>query len=175
MMILGTKRLILREYTLADFDELFKILSDPETMRFYPTPYDEKGTRRWIEWSLQNYKTYGFGWWAVILKETGDFLGDCGVTMQEIDGAILPEIGYHFNKTYWRHGYAKEAAAAVRDWAFAHTTFDALYSYMERENTASWATAASIGMTRRKEFSDEHYGDMYLYKITREEWENLGK
>ena len=86
-MILETERLILREYTWADFDRLYEILSDPETMAHYPKPYDAAGVRRWIEWSLDNYEKYGFGLWAVELKETGAFIGDCGLTMQNIDGS----------------------------------------------------------------------------------------
>ena len=69
-MMIETKRLILREYTLEDFDAIHEILSDPETMRHYPKPFDEKRTRSWIEWNLQNYQEYGFGLWAVVWKET---------------------------------------------------------------------------------------------------------
>ena len=54
--ILETQRLILREYTEADFDALYAILSDPETMQHYPKPYDQRGTVRWLEWSLDNYQ-----------------------------------------------------------------------------------------------------------------------
>ena len=57
--ILQTKRLILREYTQEDFNDLLSILSDPETMKYYPKPYDEKGCQRWLDWSFNNYKTYG--------------------------------------------------------------------------------------------------------------------
>ena len=71
-MVLETERLILREYTWDDFEALFEILSDAETMQHYPKPYDEKMTKRWIEWSIENYQKYGFGLWAVILKETGE-------------------------------------------------------------------------------------------------------
>ena len=55
-MIIETKRLLLREYTLEDFKDLYEILSDSETMKHYPKPYDEKGTMRWLEWSINNYK-----------------------------------------------------------------------------------------------------------------------
>ena len=123
--ILETDRLILREYTLDDFDALYEILSDPETMCHYPKPYDENGTMRWLRWSLDNYERYGFGLWAIELKENGCFIGDCGVTMQSIDGESLPEIGYHISKAHWRRGYAKEAATAVRDWFFRTTDFGA--------------------------------------------------
>ena len=135
-MILETKRLILREYTREDFDALYAILSDPETMQHYPKPYDEAGTMRWLTWSMDNYATYGFGLWAMILKESGELIGDCGITMHPIDGEQLPEIGYHVNKAYWRQGYAKEAATAVRDWGFTQRPFDCLYSYMAAGNVA---------------------------------------
>ena len=94
-MILETKRLVIREYTPKDFDALYEILSDAETMKYYPNPYDENGVRRWIDWCIGSYKQNGFGLWALELKETGEFIGDCGISMQNIDGEILPEIGYH--------------------------------------------------------------------------------
>lgn len=170
-MILETERLYLRQYRESDFDELYAILSDPETMAHYPKPYDAAGTRRWLQWSFDNYRTYGFGLWAVILKETGTFLGDCGITMQNIDGEELPEIGYHIRKDHWRRGYAREAARAVRDWAFTHTDYDRLYSYMTVGNLASQATAASMGMSKIKEYRDEHYEETCVYAITRQQWQ----
>ena len=115
--MIETDRLRLRNYTMEDFDALYEILSDPETMQHYPAPYNEEWTKKWITWNLDNYEKYGFGLWAIELKETGEFIGDCGITIQNIDGEQLPEIGYHINKKYWRKGYAKEAARACRDWA----------------------------------------------------------
>ena len=96
-IIIETSRLILREYTLDDFDELYKMLSDPITMKHYLKPYDEEGARRWISWSLDNYKKYGFGLWAIELKETGQFIGDCGITIQNIDGELLPDGRFQEN------------------------------------------------------------------------------
>ena len=172
-MIIETQRLILREYTQADFEDLYAILSDPITMQHYPKPYDTAGTQRWLDWSFSNYKTYGFGLWAIVLKETGEFIGDCGITMQPIDGDQLPEIGYHIHKDYWRRGYAREAAAAVRDWAFKNRDFDSLYSYMKYTNVPSYSTARSVGMQKVKEYPDEKDGILYVYRITRKEWEKL--
>ena len=171
-IIIETKRLLLREYTLTDFDALHTLLSDPVTMQHYPKPYDEKGTHRWLEWSLNNYHQYGFGLWAMVLKETGEFLGDCGITMQNIDGEILPEIGYHIYRDYWRKGYGKEAAAAVRDWFFEHTDFPAVYSYMTATNVASYSTAQSVGMHKIKEYTDTD-GICYVYRLSRAEWEAM--
>lgn len=171
--MIETERLILREYTMDDFDALYEILSDPETMRHYPAPYDEAGVRRWITWNLDNYKKYGFGLWAVVRKETGEFIGDCGITMQQIDGEILPEIGYHIHKKYWRRGYAKEAARAVRDWAFRNTEYNCVYSYMKYTNVASYSTALANGMHKVKEYPDPKNEISYAYCITREEWEQV--
>ena len=170
-MILETDRLVLREYTQADFDGLYEILSDLETMRHYPKPYDKAGTQRWLDWSFDNYKNYGFGLWAIELKETGAFIGDCGITMQKIDGETLPEIGYHIHKRYWRKGFGSEAARAVRDWAFQNTKFDCLYSYMKYTNIASYSTAAATGLRKIKEYPDEKDGIVYVYAISRQEWE----
>jgi len=172
-LILETERLILREYTMADYDALSQILTDPEAMQHYPKPYDAAGVTRWINWSLENYDKYGFGLWAVVRKETGEFIGDCGITLQPIDGEWLPEIGYHIHKSHWRRGYAREAAGAVRDWAFTHTDYPALYSYMAYTNLPSYRTAESAGMTRRKEYADEKNGTTLVYSITRAEWEAL--
>ncbi|MGN1398586.1 MAG: GNAT family N-acetyltransferase [Erysipelotrichaceae bacterium] len=168
-MILETAELRLREYRLTDLDQLYQILSDPITMAHYPKPYDYPTTKRWIEWNLDNYQKYGFGLWAIELKENGQFIGDCGITMQNIDGDILPEIGYHLDKRYWRKGYGKQAAKAVRDWGFTHKDFACLYSYMSSDNIASYATAEAAGMVRIKEYQDKKE-KLFVYAITRERW-----
>ena len=172
-MVIETERLILRDYNLEDFDALFEILSDAEIMQHYPKPYDEEMTKHWIEWNIQNYKEYGFGIWAVELKETGKFIGDCGITIQNIDGEFLPEIGYHIHKKYWRKGLGSEAARAVRDWAFENTKYDCLYSYMKYTNIGSFSTAIANGMKKVKEYPDPKNTISYAYAITREEWQKM--
>ena len=171
--IIETERLLLREYTLNDFDALYEIMSDPETMQHYPAPFDKARTRRWIEWNLENYAQYGFGLWAVVLKETGEFIGDCGITIQNIDGEMLPEIGYHIQKKHWRKGFAKEAARAVRDWVFRNTDYDTVFSYMKYTNVGSWSTAIANGMKKIKAYPDPKNMVSYAFAITREEWEKL--
>ena len=72
--MIETKRLILRNYTMDDFNSLFEIMSDPETMQHYPATFDENRTKDWIIWNIENYKKYGFGLWAVTLKKQGNLL-----------------------------------------------------------------------------------------------------
>lgn len=173
--MIETERLLLREYTIGDFDALYEIMSDSETMQHYPAPFDAEKTGNWISRNLENYEKYGFGLWAVVLKETNEFIGDCGITIQNIDGDMLPEIGYHIHKNYWRQGFAKEAARAVLDWVFENTHYDAIYSYMKYTNTASCSTAASIGMRKIKEYSDPDNIISYVYAVKRSEWAARGE
>lgn len=173
-MIIETQRLILREYRQADFDGLRAIICDVETMKYYPKPYDEKGVQRWLDWCIDSYSKNGFGLFAIELKETGEFIGDCGISLQNIDGEELPEIGYHINKNHWRKGYAKEACEAVKEWLFDNTEYNVVYSYMNAENEPSRRTAEANGMTFVKEYNDgiEH---LCVYAITREEFDLMRK
>lgn len=170
-MIIETKRLILKEMREEHFDSLYEILSDSETMKFYPEPFDKERVHGWISWNIQNYRQYGFGLWTVILKETEEIIGDCGITMQQIDGDSLPEIGYHICKKYWLNGFAKEAASAVRDWFFRNTKHNTVFSYMKSTNIPSISTASSIGMKKVKEYSDNINGITCVYAVSRDEYE----
>ena len=167
--ILETERLFLREMTMGDFDALYAVLSDPEIMQHYPYSFDEERVRSWIERNMKRYTDDGFGLWAVCLKDTGEMIGDCGLTLQNIDGQILPEIGYHIRRDQQRKGYAKEAAMAVRDWAFGNTEYPALYSYCKYTNVGSFKTAESIGMHFEKEYEDEANKITHVSVIRRED------
>ena len=172
-MILSTERLILREMENGDFDALKKVISDPENMTFYPKPYDDEGVKRWLTWCKECYQAYGFGLWAVIDKQTNEMIGDCGISMQYIDDAWRPEIGYHLRKDYHRKGLGKEAARAVRDYYFTHFPYDEVFSYMVKDNIPSYKTAEANGM-RFLHFSLAKDGEeCRLYSITREEWEKI--
>ncbi len=154
-MRIETERLYLREMDESDFDALYKVLADREIMKHYPYAFDEDRVREWILRNMKRYEDFGFGLWAVCLKETGEMIGDCGLTLQNIEGEMLPEIGYHIRADQQKKGYAREAAAAVRDWTFTNTDYPALYSYCKYINVPSYKTAESIGMHFEKEYPDE--------------------
>ncbi len=172
-MKIETKRLYLRELVSEDFSALYDVLSDSDIMQHYPYTFDEKRVSNWIAKNIERYQIFGFGLWAVVLKETNEMIGDCGITMQNINGSIKPEIGYHINKKFQRKGYAKEVAQKCRDWAFENTTFNVLYSYMKEKNIASCATAISNKMRKVDEFVDDENEITVVYAITREEWNLL--
>ena len=167
--IIETKRLKLRVMNDNDFDSLRAVISDKETMKYYPKPYDDLGVRKWLEWCINLDKEKGFCLWAVTLDDK--FIGDCGISIQNIDGKIVPEVGYHLNKNYWHQGYISEASKAVKKWFFENTDYDEVFSYMNAENKPSINIAISNGMSFRKKYYEDGVLH-YVYSITREEYEN---
>ena len=155
-----------------DFDKLYAVLADSDIMQHYPYPFDEARVRGWIERNIKRYQKDGFWLWAVCRKDTGEMIGDCGLTLQNINGEMLPEIGYHIRRDSQRKGYAREAAKAVRNWAFRNTDYLTLYSCCKYTNVPSIKTAESIGMHFVCEYPDETNGTTHVSAISRKEWLN---
>ena len=172
-MIIETERLFLREMKESDFDALYEVLAVSDIMRHYPYTFDESRVRNWIQRNIERYRIFGFGLWAVCLKETGEMIGDCGLTMQLIDGEIKPEIGYHIRADKQRNGYAKEAAIAVRDWTFNNTPFQIVYSYMKYTNEPSVKTAISYGCKQVDEYKDDENEITKVFAISKDQWADL--
>jgi len=147
MTILQTLRLTLREFAPQDTDAVALVLSNPETMRYYPAPYDRAGVEQWIERNRQRYQDDGVGVWARELTKTQELIGDCGIMRQWVEDEPLYEIGYHLRGDFWRQGLATEAAIACRNWAFAHLKTDRLISLIRPENLPSRRVAERNGMT----------------------------
>lgn len=159
-VVLQTARLQLREFIPQDAGALAAVLSDPETMRYYPVPYDRAGVEQWIERNRRRYRGDGVGLWAMEFRARPDtgaqndvqkIIGDCGIILQEVEGEHLYEIGYHLRRDFWGQGLATEAAIACRDWAFAHLKADRLISLIRPENLPSCRVAERTGMTAWKE------------------------
>lgn len=172
-MIIETERLFLREMKESDFDALYKVLADSDIMQHYPYTFDENRVIKWIQRNIERYRIFGFGLWAVCLKETGEMIGDCGITLQLIDGQIKPEIGYHIRADKQRNGYAKEAAIAVRDWTFNNTPFQIVYSYMKYTNEPSVKTAISYGCKQVDEYKYDENEITKVFAISKDQWADL--
>ena len=154
--ILETERLALRELTEGDYADLCLILQDEETMYAYEGAFDDAEARDWLERQMARYKKWGFGLWAVVLKETGELIGQCGLTMQSWKDREVLEVGYLFRRAYWHQGYATEAARACKAYAFEVLKADEVCSIIRDTNTASWRVALRNGMTP-KDTSVKHY------------------
>lgn len=147
VVILETSRLFLRRFIPDDLDALAQVLSDPETMRYYPAPFDRPRVAEWIARNQHRYQTDGHGLWAMVLKSTGELIGDCGLARQHVGDRDEIEIGYHTRRDLWGQGLATEAARACRDWGFKNLAVDRLISLIRPENLSSRRVAEKNGMT----------------------------
>ncbi|MGA8309223.1 MAG: GNAT family N-acetyltransferase [Terriglobales bacterium] len=151
MLILETERLLLREFVPEDVDALAAVLSDPETMRYYPAVLDRAGVAAWIDRNRRRYADAGHGLWAMILKSNGEVIGDCGLARQTVDDVDEIEIGYHVRRDLWGQGYAPEVARACRDYGFERLSAKRLISLIRPENLPSRRVAEKIGLSLWKE------------------------
>lgn len=142
-----TEHLRFRRMTPADLDEMAKLLGDRAVMEFYPAPKTRKQAAAWITWNQDNYTSYDLGLW-IIETHDGDFVGDCGLTWQRVNGELKLEVGYHVSTAWQGRGFATEAAAASRDFAQEHTDSSELVAIVHPENRASSRVAEKIGMQR---------------------------
>jgi len=168
-IVLETERLTLRYLTDDDVESILAVIGDPETMKYYPQPVDRDGAQRWINRSLEHYQTDGHGLFAVVLKSTGEVIGDCGLMRQEVDGESLLEVGYHLRRDHWGHGYATEAAQACMKHAFRHLAADKVVSLIRPENVPSRRVAERNGMLVERQVTF-HGLPHLMYAMRREDY-----
>jgi RimJ/RimL family protein N-acetyltransferase len=156
---------------MDDLDALFALYSDAEIRRFFPEgvlTFDE--TKEELEWFLNGHPNYPeLGLWATIHKETGKFIGRCGLLPWTIDGQHEVEIAYLIDKTYWGQGFGTEAAQAILQYGFEKLQLSRLICLIDPENIASQKVAENIGMTLEKRV-DGIDGDNYptlIYAINK--------
>lgn len=145
-MILQTNRLYLREMTQDDFSSLCKILQDEETMYAYEGAFSDEQSQQWLNKQIANYKQWGFGLWAVVLKESEEMIGQCGLTMQPWKEQDVLEVGYLFQRAFWHNGYAAEAAIACKEYAFQTLNAEEVCSIIRDTNIPSQKVAIKNGM-----------------------------
>ena len=115
-------------------------------MYAYEGAFSDGEVQEWLDRQLSRYQKWNFGLWAVILKETDELIGQCGLTMQPWKDAEVLEIGYLFNRACWHKGYATEAARACKKYAFETLKAEEVCSIIRDTNTASQKVALRNGM-----------------------------
>lgn len=164
MEVLETERLVLRQLGFDDIEKLLQIFSDPEAMRYYPGTKSREETEAWIDWNIRSYRENRFGLWAAILKDSGEFAGQCGLVAQEVEGRREVEIGYLFVRRLWGRGLATESARASRDYGINGLGYGRLISLIDPENMASRRVAEKVGMEFEKEI--EKWGKrVWVYSL----------
>ena len=188
MVIAETERLILRQFSWDDLDNLAAIKSDPQVMRYIGagTPLTREQVRdilgRWIEdgehaWPAERLQRLPqlrraterhahFSSWAVIQKATGEMMGRCGLLAWNLDGQLEVEVGYVLGRPFWGRGFATEAAMAARDYGMDRLGFDRLIAIILPQNTASQRVAQKMGMQHEKDTAVKNL-PVNIFSITR--------
>lgn len=164
-MILETERLYMRELRQTDIEALSKILQDEETMYAYEGAFSDEEVQEWLDRQIARYKKWNFGLWAVVLKETDEIIGQCGLTMQPWKDNEVLEIGYLFQRAYWHKGYALESAKACKQYAFEKLDAKEVCSIIRDTNTASQNVAIRNDMILTDSWTKHYKGvDMPHYR-----------
>ncbi len=170
-----TARLWTRPVTMDDQHAWAAFLADAEATRFLPSPDGQSPAQRAAAWMVKQLGRYAdarYGMMALIHKETGAFIGQCGLLSQTVDEVAELEVGYHIFPQYWRQGFASEAAQAMRDLGFENNLAASIISLIHQQNQGSQAVARANGMLLER--STHFLGlDAYVFRIWREEWLRL--
>lgn len=168
--VIETDRCFLREMTMEDLDELYRLYEDPEITRYMEGLYEdrekeEEYTRAYIH---NMYRFYGYGMWLVIQKETGKIIGRAGINNVDIHGRPALEMGYMIGKAYQNQGYAAEACEGIIQFAREGTEFEELHCLIEKENKKSIHFAEKLGFLWKEELLVKEKKMQRYTKVLRE-------
>jgi ribosomal-protein-alanine N-acetyltransferase len=141
-----TPRLLVRPFREDDLDAFAAIMGDPVTLRLWPRTFTRDEVAGWIARAVEACRAPGFGRRALELKDTGELIGDTGILRLELMGSERNDLGWILAERFQGRGLATEAAAALRDHAFA-SGLGAVWANMATDHTASRRVAEKIGMT----------------------------
>jgi RimJ/RimL family protein N-acetyltransferase len=180
-VFLETDRLVLRQFTAADLDNLVELDSDPDVMRYItggrPTPREQVRDKVLPAFLAYYERFAGYGFWAAVEKATGQFLGWFHLRPPEGANPDEPELGYRLLRSAWGKGYATEGSRALIRKAFTELGARRVYAETMAVNRGSWRVMEKVGMrlvrTFRQPWLDRIEGDEHgdvEYALTRAEW-----
>lgn len=182
---LDTSRLQLRQWKESDLEPFYQLNSDEEVMRYFPDVLSKSRSDAVVARLSEMIDEKGWGFWAVEIKQTGEFIGFVGLLAQQksaIPNSPLVEIGWRLAKSHWGKGYATEAAQASLKYAFETLSLSDVYSFTVLDNAPSRHVMSRIGMTNTEQdfdhpmLEDGHPLQRHcLYKITSEQWRSANK
>ena len=141
-----TDRLTFREMHEPDLDAMTGLLGDARVMWVYPRPWTRDEVGRWIRRNESEYRERGFGLWIIVARETGEFIGECGLTQQAFAGAVEIEVGYQLRPEFWGRGLATEAAGACVAFARDVAGLPRIVALIDPRNDTSKRVAAKNGL-----------------------------
>lgn len=162
-VVLETERLLLREFILEDAQSMFDLNSDPEVIKYTGDPPFESVEQ--AKAFLQNYRDYkknGFGRWAMISQADNEFIGWCGLKLNE---EKFIDLGFRVFRKHWNKGYASEAAKACLTYGFQTLGFDEIIGRVLSENKASIKVLEKLGMQYWKNDTCHGFENARYYRI----------
>lgn len=178
-----TERLRLRDWTDADAEPFAAMNGDPRVMEFFPAKLDRAASDALLARLRTNLERDGYGLYATEMKDGGQFIGFVGIAVPGFEAPFMPaiEIGWRLTRRSWGQGLASEAAAAVRDHAFADLDLAELVSFTAEWNVPSRRVMERIGMTHDPKDDFIHpkiaaghkLAPHVLYRINKHQWQSL--
>lgn len=177
---LETDRLYLRQWREKDLPLFAKLNADPEVMKYFPSPLSLAETHSFAEKCRALISAKGWGFWALELKGSGEFIGFTGLNAPKPSLPCSPcvEVGWRLRRDAWGNGYATEAATESLKFAFEDLSLDDVVSFTTVANARSRAVMARLGFTntdqnfRHPDIPQDHsLAEHVLYKITRSQWQ----
>jgi RimJ/RimL family protein N-acetyltransferase len=179
LVVLETERLILRQWKQSDYSSFAKITADPEVMRFFPAVLSREESDKLAHKIETLISERGWGFWAVELKNTFEFIGFVGLHYQDqnIPNTPFVEIGWRLSSKHWGKGYAPEAAGEALKFAFAELKHTEVYAFTTLQNEPSRRVMTKLGMVDtgldfdHPALAKDHPLERHcLYKITNTMW-----
>jgi [ribosomal protein S5]-alanine N-acetyltransferase len=160
-VVIKAKRLFLREMSVQDAGELFKLYNDPDVLRYTnDVPFPSLSEAEAFVSTYGRYGQFGYGRWAVMHNESKEFMGWCGFKWD--DELDVVTMGSRFHKKFWSNGIATEAAGACVDYAFNALDIDRIVSLAFRDNFASRRVLEKLGLQYVKELDYHGYDCVYM-------------
>lgn len=174
-----TSRLILRQWCDDDLAPFAELNNDPQVMRYFPSTLTHEQSAQMVEDIRKHFEQYGFGLWAVEIKDQVRFAGFIGLAVPQFSAFFTPciEIGWRLAAPYWNQGLATEGARAVLEFGFDQCNLKQVVSFTVPDNIASRRVMEKIGMSYIDNFDHPGLPDNdplqrhVLYCITRPEWD----
>ncbi len=164
-------RLIMRPLVLGDVKPWEDFMKSNDATAFFPPKLKPPHftAKDWIERQMQRYENDQLGLLALTEKKSGHFIGMSGLLKQEVNGKPEIEVGYHLLPTYWKNGYAREAALYFLKFGFITMLPSSIISLIHIENASSQRVAQANGLTTDGKIIQNH-GPSYIYRISNTDW-----
>lgn len=173
--MINTKRLILREVTTKDANDMFNYLSDKDVVKHMGIAPFQTINDVWDEigWYNSIYEKGTGIRWGITLKESGKVIGSCGF-LNMLPKHFRAEVGFELSKDFWGNGIASEALEAVVRYGYHHFQLERIEALIEPANVASQILVEKQGfiregLLRHYEFTCGKFDDLYMYSILKED------